>query len=47
MIEAINSKTRTLAAEIQKAIKVLLTSHQIKPQNKKLVDNLRDSYICL
>ncbi len=46
-MEATSSKTGALAAEIQRAIKVLPASHLIESQDGPLVDNQRDGYICL
>ena len=44
---ATSSRTGALAAEIQRAIKVLPASHQIEPQDGELVDNPSDGYIRL
>ncbi len=46
-MEATNSKTGTLAAEIQRAIKVLPVFHRMESQDGELVDNSRDGYIRL
>lgn len=46
-MEATSSRTRALAAEIQRAIEVLPASHQIGPQDRELVDNPSDGYIRL
>ena len=46
-MEATNSRTGALAAEIQRAIEVLPASHQIEPQDGELVDDPSDGYIRL
>lgn len=46
-MELISPKTGALVTEIQKAIEVLSISYQIKPQDRKFVNNTYNNYICL
>lgn len=46
-LEPTRSMAEALAVEIQNVVNVLLASHQIKPKDGELVDNLGNGYVCL
>ena len=46
-MEPTRSMTKTLAVEIQKAVNAPPACHQIKPQDRKLVDNPATDHVRL